>query len=442
MSAQDAQEVIRGKERRLSRFDWFRKTKNTLQLRCAAYGLSTVGKKANLIDRLYAHLHPATLEDGQGPSGISNNDANSSASENEDEDADMDRNHTISRPPHQRDMISDDHLRQLIRQEMSLHQPISQASTNNQQPVQTSSTTIALQQITPQPLSPASMLHTSPAPGLLSHSTTLPVQTQFGFNQHPLAAAQTQSSSQATGISIQSLTSTSLLPPLSEKVTKEIKNKEFINFNTLLPNVLYDASSELENLYLKVNPSPSGEQSLSFSSKNDRKKKIIDASSWLEAWNIYIRAMVHFHPELAPELLVYQESICTYQRLYPASAWLKYDAAFRMNNATNKALSWSRHDEYAFNRFIRCPTVESSPRCFICSSPQHLANTCPQKRFRVKQEAPASPQFSPRQSSSSSPSFCKYFNIARCTNQNCRFAHKCRNCQGNHPAFSCRSPTE
>ena len=152
--------------------------------------------------------------------------------------------------------------------------------------------------------------------------------------------------------------------------------------------------------------------------------------------------MVHFHPELAPELLVYQESICTYQRLYPASAWLKYDAAFRMNNATNGALSWSRHDEYAFNRFIRCPTVESSPRCFICSSPQHLANTCPQKRFRVKQEAPASPQFSPRQSSSSSPSFCKYFNIARCTNQNCRFAHKCRNCQGNHPAFSCRSLTE
>ena len=81
MSAHDAQEVIRGKKRRLSRFDWFRKTKNTLQLRCAAYGLSTVGKKANLIDGLYAHLHPATLEDGQGPSGISNNDANSSASE-------------------------------------------------------------------------------------------------------------------------------------------------------------------------------------------------------------------------------------------------------------------------------------------------------------------------------------------------------------------------
>ena len=53
MSAQDVQEVISVKERRRSRFDWFRRTKQTLQLRCAAYSLSTVGKRANLIDRIY-----------------------------------------------------------------------------------------------------------------------------------------------------------------------------------------------------------------------------------------------------------------------------------------------------------------------------------------------------------------------------------------------------
>ena len=109
MSAQDAQEIIKGKVRRLSRFD--------------------------LIDRLYAYLHPATLDVRQGPPGISHNDVNSSASENEDEYAHMDRNHTISRPPRQQDAVSDDHLRQLIRQEMFLRQPIQQSSTNNQQPL-------------------------------------------------------------------------------------------------------------------------------------------------------------------------------------------------------------------------------------------------------------------------------------------------------------------
>ena len=84
MSAQDSQEIITGKERRLSRFDWFHKTKDMLQLCCAACGLSTVGKKANLIDRLYTHLHLAILDDGQGPSGLSQDGANSLASENED----------------------------------------------------------------------------------------------------------------------------------------------------------------------------------------------------------------------------------------------------------------------------------------------------------------------------------------------------------------------
>ena len=441
MSAQDAQEVISGKERRLSRFDWFRKTKQTLQLRCAAYGLSTVGKKANLIDRIYNHLHPVALSVSQGPSGSRPEDGNSSASENEDEDIDMVRNHTISRPPCRQVDVSDDHIRDLIRQEMSLRQPLLQASAINQQPVANTSTAAVLQQATHQPLSPPSLVPPSPnPPGLLIQSSNFPAQPQLGFHQHPPQAAQIQSSSLVSGNPLQALVGTPLLPPLSEKVMKEIKNKEYINFNTLLPNTLYDASAELDNLYLKVNPSSNGEQSLSFASKNDRKKKIFDAASWLEAWNIYIRAMVHFHPELAPELLVYQESICTFQRLYPPSAWLKYDAAFRMNNATNKALSWARNDEYAFNRFIRCPSFDNGLRCFICSSPQHMANACPQKRFRAKQEAPGSSQPSPTHHlSSGSQPFCKYFNTARCTNQNCRFTHKCRNCQGNHPAFSCRN---
>eukprot|EP00112_Aurelia_sp_Birch-Aquarium-sp1_P016618 Seg3784.4 transcript_id=Seg3784.4/GoldUCD/mRNA.D3Y31 product="hypothetical protein" protein_id=Seg3784.4/GoldUCD/D3Y31 len=316
LSAQDAQEIISGKERRLSRFDRFRKTKHTLQLRCAAYGLSTVGKKAALIDRVYAHLHPAAAGNGQGSSGVRAT-AESSGSENEDEDEEMQQNHTVSRPPRQQGAVSDDHLRNLIRQEMSLHQPIPQVSIS-QQPLVSAPKMNSLQHVTPQPLSPASMLPTTPNPSrLLTQNLICPVETQLGTSQYAPTAAHVTGNTP-----IQSIINTSLLPPLSEKVTKEIKNKEFINFNNLLPNMLYDASSELDNLYLKVNPNSNGEQSLSFSSKNDKKKKISDAASWLEAWNIYIRAMVHFHPELAPELLVYQESICTYQRMYPASAWL------------------------------------------------------------------------------------------------------------------------
>ena len=43
-------EKLLNKERKLTWFDWFRKTKGTLKLRCADHGLSAMGKKAELVD--------------------------------------------------------------------------------------------------------------------------------------------------------------------------------------------------------------------------------------------------------------------------------------------------------------------------------------------------------------------------------------------------------
>ena len=45
-------------ERKLTRFDFFKKTKRELKLRCADHGLLTTGKKADLIERLFDFLHP------------------------------------------------------------------------------------------------------------------------------------------------------------------------------------------------------------------------------------------------------------------------------------------------------------------------------------------------------------------------------------------------
>ena len=55
MSAQD---IILSKERKLTMFDFFKKTKREIKLCCADHGLLTTGKKADLIDRLLDFLHP------------------------------------------------------------------------------------------------------------------------------------------------------------------------------------------------------------------------------------------------------------------------------------------------------------------------------------------------------------------------------------------------
>ena len=387
-------------------------------MRCTEYGLSTLGKKAELIERLFSHLHPSAPLDQEHPDIIDG--------ASEDEDEHPERIHTMSRAPSQTHSVhSDDHLRQLIRQEMSAQ---------NLQQQQLPPLINVHQQPQTQQLSPASLVISPNPNALLPQNPMSLLQSPSAHNMPAVAAPPMQ---EYQGNTSNNSLSSCLLPPISEKPLKEIKNREFVDFNSLLPNALYDGASDLDNLYLKVNPTANGEQQLSFASKNARKRKICDFKSWLEAWNIFIRTMVFYHPDLGPELLAYQECISTFQRRYPVSSWLRYDSAFRMNIAMNKSLSWARHDEYAFNKFIRCPAIESLPKCYICSAENHLANTCPQKPFRPKIEP--RPTTSSGQSQNASMPICRFFNYNTCNNQRCRFAHKCHKCHGNHPYVHCKN---
>lgn len=70
-----------------SRRTWLKQHKQSLRSRCATYGLSLLGKKQDLVDRLYRHLHPM-LESQPGPSHsppegtiVHRDDLHSSASE-------------------------------------------------------------------------------------------------------------------------------------------------------------------------------------------------------------------------------------------------------------------------------------------------------------------------------------------------------------------------
>ena len=47
-------EKLLTKELKLTRFDWFKKTKGTLKLRCADHGLSTAG---NPVEGVIPYLH-------------------------------------------------------------------------------------------------------------------------------------------------------------------------------------------------------------------------------------------------------------------------------------------------------------------------------------------------------------------------------------------------
>ena len=92
-------------------------------------------------------------------------------------------------------------------------------------------------------------------------------------------------------------------PQMAEKMMNDIKNKNFIDFNSLLLNALYDPSTTADNLCLEFHPSTGGIGSFSLQPKQSRKRKINNAASWFKAWNIYLRTMAFFHPGLILDLL-------------------------------------------------------------------------------------------------------------------------------------------
>ena len=64
-------------DRKVSRLGWLKKRKQTLHLRCSNYGLSTAGKKEDLVERILSHLKasnsPVDEQTDNGGEDISSN---------------------------------------------------------------------------------------------------------------------------------------------------------------------------------------------------------------------------------------------------------------------------------------------------------------------------------------------------------------------------------
>ena len=134
-------------------------------------------------------------------------------------------------------------------------------------------------------------------------------------------------------------------PPLPEKVKQKILRGEYIDFDTLLPECLYPARHGLS-------PSPSFTLRLSSDTtstdgdvviaqpKPSAKRSIRDLSSWMEAWNVYIRVVVKHSLARALPLLAYQRIISDASARFLPRCWLRYDQRFRASAAADKSLRW------------------------------------------------------------------------------------------------------
>ena len=243
------------------------------------------------------------------------------------------------------------------------------------------------------------------------------------------------------------------LPPLPEKLRSKISKREYIDFNELLSDNMYphpSFASSQHNFTLTVDPQDA--TTLAFVPSQRKKRRIDGLSSWLEAWNVFLRSTISIYPSLAPDLLAYQAQICKFSRKFKASAWLMYDTAFRYMAASHVAMSWGKVNEQLYNDILKEKTL---PYCVHCHTYGHRTLGCPTRSKPVQ-------PFRPFSSSTTTPSpgtlgagsntpppsrnehpqqaaICRDFNRRSCRRPNYHFKHICNkpDCGGNHPGSQC-----
>ena len=234
---------------------------------------------------------------------------------------------------------------------------------------------------------------------------------------------------------------------------------------------------------------PSAQFNLSYDSttenfaikKETRHSRVRDFCSWMQAWNLFFQAAIHYATYPLAHLLSYQNRITDYVRKYPFSNVLSFDRAARNRIALNKDISFHDHDEDSFSAFL---PNQQLPQCFECRMPGHYSNTCPEKnnikpttpyysrnynhpkeyqanqkqqatRFRPQHQQQNSQPASPLNNTSTPPhvtaktyyptsnTTCRYYNsLQKCVINNCRFTHACSQCKQSHPVHRCPNKSQ
>ena len=239
---------------------------------------------------------------------------------------------------------------------------------------------------------------------------------------------------------------TGTLPSLPENILKKIRNGEFVNLDTVLPDVGNQADE---------NP---GELSLVFGEQGHR-SRIHDPLSWTQAWSVYMRAYCYYHPHRSLEIVSYFNHAARFLNLYRFSEFCSYDRQFRLRLASNSALRWDSIDIELQSMFLKSPSLAySKSRGFDHSAGHSHSPTTGHSRGLASHRTANPYSYTSSDTSSLSrfrnapqPTNPSSINITTptgrcfsfnnngfCDKPTCTYSHTCQFCKGNHPQFLCK----
>ena len=204
----------------------------------------------------------------------------------------------------------------------------------------------------------------------------------FGQNLSQVPVATTASPSMGTAAVRRNPFS---LPALLQKQLVAIEKGEYIDFDKLKPKKLGETEREDGDDGFGVSMSffreeNANEETLRFRKTNVN--KIENFGEWLEVWNKFLSARLHYQPDEHSILLAYQRSITKFCRTHKFAAVYSYDMAFRKTIAAERSLLpehrttwWNRESEDLRNEHLFGQLIPPT-YCFNCGEKGHMAQKC------------------------------------------------------------------
>ena len=182
-----------------------------------------------------------------------------------------------------------------------------------------------------------------------------------------------------------------LPPSIKVSILKKIYRREFVDFEELLPGNQTSSALAKHESCISIDKRS---HTLKFDKDKVKNEKVDSFSKWLLAWNSFLQAHLHYHPEDYYNLMTYQKLFCQLVNKYRFDACASYDRYFRLSMANQQTLSadlrsvsWvSICEEYRAMYLIDNPL----PHCFTCKSKGHFAQNCPDKKT-TQSDTPQNP---------------------------------------------------
>ena len=235
------------------------------------------------------------------------------------------------------------------------------------------------------------------------------------------------------------------LPPVPEKLAARIRRGEFVEMCELLPE--YWLAKEEDGVV---------------KAEKQRPRRVLDISTWVQSFTIYVSVRAAHDPALIPELMAYMYTIVRASQDFGGTSWVNYDTVFRRQAAATGMTAWSRVNGTLHHICFNGPRRQAL-RCDLCLAATHRTEDCvlgdPEQdslsRLRTleamvrsltsrqttnhPQASVNNPQAPPIRPSGE---VCRAWNRQECHFRRCRHTHICSNCGGNHPAVLCRAPSQ